>query len=164
MVRNRNLKVLHGLISDWSTHLCVLCCSTFVCSIGQHFISALYSHACIYLNNFFDTNEMTVKNTISFVFIVKTLSFNYSKLQVSQDWEYGLCALCAVTIKTSFSWLNSDVQRRLFWCVRMWPYRSRVWSFRIIKPVLFQSLIHTKSRLSTVQLLVKSFAYKFVPC
>ena len=33
---------------------------------------------------------------------------------------------------------------QLFWCVRTWPYRSKVWTSSIIKPLLFQGLIHQK--------------------
>ena len=50
---------------------------------------------------------------------------------------------------THFHWLkqlqlhsNWLQQRRLFWCDRTWPYQSKVWTFGIIKPVLFQGLIH----------------------
>ena len=39
------------------------------------------------------------------------------------------------------------IQRRLFWCDRTWPYRSKVWAFSLIQLVLFQGLIHQKSRL-----------------
>ena len=34
--------------------------------------------------------------------------------------------------------------RRLFCCVRKWPYRFKMRSFSKIKPVLFQGLIHQK--------------------
>ena len=42
---------------------------------------------------------------------------------------------------------KSPKHRRLFWCVRTWPYRSKAWTFSVIKPALFQGLIHQKSRL-----------------
>ena len=35
-------------------------------------------------------------------------------------------------------------QRRHFWCVITWPYRSKNGSFSITKPVLFQGLIFQK--------------------
>ena len=36
-------------------------------------------------------------------------------------------------------------QSRLFWFVRiMWPYRTKVRTFSVIKPALFQGLIHQK--------------------
>ena len=38
--------------------------------------------------------------------------------------------------------------RRVFWCVRTWPYRCKVWTFSIIEPVLFQGLIHHKKAAS----------------
>ena len=37
-------------------------------------------------------------------------------------------------------------QRRLFWCDRTWTCQSMVLTFNIIKPVIFQVLIHQKSR------------------
>ena len=37
-----------------------------------------------------------------------------------------------------------SMQRRHFWCVRTWPYKSKFWAFSVIKPVLFQGLIPQK--------------------
>ena len=42
--------------------------------------------------------------------------------------------------------LQSLQQRRLFWCIRMQPYRSKVRSYSIIKTVLFQGMVYQKSR------------------
>ena len=41
-------------------------------------------------------------------------------------------------------WEELQFRRRLFWCDRTWPNRSKVWTFKIIKSVLFQGLIHQK--------------------
>ena len=57
-------------------------------------------------------------------------------------------------------WMQSPAaQRRLFWWDRTWPYRAKVWTFNIIKPVLCQGLIYQKSRLSTVHTLSYSTYY-----
>ena len=58
-----------------------------------------------------------------------------------QECSYEFLLESAVTI---FMVLGSNW---IFWCVRTWPYRSKVWTFSIIKPVLFQGLTHQKSRL-----------------
>ena len=69
-------------------------------------------------------------------------------------------AQIAQTFYHSNLWMQSPAaQRRLFWWDRTWPYRAKVWTFNIIKPVLCQGLIYQKSRLSTVHTLSYSTYY-----
>ena len=52
-----------------------------------------------------------------------------------------------LVVDSWYSRLPVSVRRRLFWCVTKCSYRFKMRSFSIIKPVLIQGIIHTKSRL-----------------